>query len=145
MPPPNPHELWLLKLILMNDDLVPWVAAHVNPDWIHHGLVKDIIKRRLEADAQKTWSSVAEFLGGVESDSARNLVLDATMENRPILNPAGELAAVILKLRNLAIDREKAHLMFQLNQPEQSEAKKQEFMKKDTDLNSQKREPLRPL
>ena len=145
MPAPNPTELWLLKLVLMNDELVPWVATHVQPEWIQHGLVKEIILKRLASQFQNTWTNIAGFLGEFDSAPARDLITQETIEERTIPNPEQQIADVALKLRNAAIDRQMAALMFELNQPENNEEKMKECMRKQQELRSQKREPLKAL
>lgn len=145
MPAPNPTELWMLKLVLMNDDLVPWVAAHFQPDWIQHEVVKHIIMKRLAGEAQKTWTNVAGFLGEIDSAPARDLITQETIEERIIPNPAQQIADVAFKIRNAAIDRQMAALMFELNQPENSDDKKEDCMRKQQELRLQKREALKAL
>ena len=74
LPPPSIHEQWLMKILLLNDDSAEWVAAHLEPDWLPHPLVREVVTRRLAALAGGNWHGVATFLGGCESDTLRNLI-----------------------------------------------------------------------
>src|SRR6185369_3552064 len=47
--PPSTRESWLLKVILVHEDLVDWAAAHMDPVWIEHAQVREIVKQRIEA------------------------------------------------------------------------------------------------
>ncbi len=60
--PPAAPEAWLLKLVLLHDDLVEWAALHLDPQWIQHPLVSRIISARLEAHQTQSWTSLAAFL-----------------------------------------------------------------------------------
>src|SRR5208283_2553469 len=42
-PRPSTHEYWLLKLLLLHDDLIGWAAAYLDPDWVQHPLTKQIV------------------------------------------------------------------------------------------------------
>src|SRR5881394_3408077 len=35
-PPPSPQELWLLKLLLLDDELVNWACVHLDLNWVQH-------------------------------------------------------------------------------------------------------------
>src|ERR1019366_7551343 len=60
--PPSTHEYWLLKLLLRHDDLVDWAAAHLDPGWVQHPLVRQVVAQRLAAHANQSWISLAAFL-----------------------------------------------------------------------------------
>ena len=116
---PSTHEYWLLKLLLAHDDLVGWAAAHLDPGWVQHPLVRQIVAQRLAAQANQTWTSLAAFLDQCEDPEAcESLVTEATAEPRPIPNPSQQLADVALRLRNQFLDRQLAALMQRANQPE---------------------------
>jgi DNA primase len=46
-PRPSTQEFWLLKLLLLHDDLVAWTALHLDVNWISHPFVRPIVERRL--------------------------------------------------------------------------------------------------
>ena len=48
---PATTEYWLLKLILMHEETVEWLQAHLDLNWIQHALVRQIISQRFDAQA----------------------------------------------------------------------------------------------
>ena len=140
--PPSTHEYWLLKLLLVHDDLVPWAAAHLDPGWVQHSLAKQIVAQRLAAHANQTWTSLAAFLAECETPELRSLVTAATTEPRPIPNPSQQLADVALRLRNQFIDRQLAALMQRANQPECNEAERLDLLRQQQEIRQLKRQPI---
>jgi DNA primase len=140
--PPSPHEYWLLKLLLQHDYLVPWAAAHLDPGWVQHSLVRQIVSKRLAAHAKDTWSSLAALLDECDTPELRSLVTETTTEPRPLPNPAQQLADVTLRLRNQFIDRQFAVLMQRANQPEVSEAERNDLLRQQQELRCLKRQPI---
>ena len=136
------HEYWLLKLLLQHDDLVAWAAAHLDPGWVQHPLVRQIVSKRLAAHAKDTWSSLAAFLDECETPELRSLVTETTAEPRPIPNPAQQLSDVALRLRNQFIDRQFGVLMQRANQPEVSEAERNDLLRQQQELRRLKRQPI---
>jgi DNA primase len=139
---PTTHEYWLLKLLLRHDDLVEWAAGHIDPGWVQHSTVKQIVAQRLAAHAKQTWTSLAAFLEECDAPEMQSLVTEATAEPRAIPNPAQQLADVALRLRNQFIDRQLATLMQRTNQPECSEAERNELLRQQQQLRHLKRQPI---
>ena len=139
---PSTHEYWLLKLLLLHDDLVGWAAAHLDPGWVQHPLARQIVAQRLAAHANQTWTSLAAFLDECETPEMQSLVTEATAEPRPIPNPSQQLADVALRLRNQFIDRQLAALMQRANQPESSEAERLDLLRQQQELRRLKRQPI---
>jgi DNA primase len=140
--PPSTHEYWLLKLLLLHDDLVGWAATHVDPGWVQHSLVRQIVTQRLTAQANQTWTSLAAFLEQCDAPGMQSLVTQATTEPRPIPNPSQQLADVALRLRNQFIDRQLAALMQRANQPEAGEAERLDLLHQQQELRRLKRQPM---
>ena len=143
-PRPSPQEFWLLKLLLLNDNLAAWASLHLDVNWISHPLARQIVERRLAAQANETWKSPAAFLDECESPEMRSLVTEAVAEDRKIPNPETQLADVTLKLRNQFLDRQIAALRLKASQPEPSDAEKLEWLREQQNLREQKRTPLSP-
>jgi DNA primase len=139
--PSNP-EFWLLKLLLLHDDLVAWATAHLDPVWVQHLITRDIVARRLAAHANQTWTSLAAFLDECETPEMRSLITEATTEPRPIPNPAQQLPDIVLRLRNQAIDRQSAALMQRAHQPGATEAERQAVLQQQQELRQLKRQPI---
>jgi len=141
-PRPSTHEYWLLKLLLLHDDLAGWAAAHLDPGWVQHPLAKQIVAQRLEVHVNQTWTSLAAFLDGCATSEMRSLVTEATAEPRPIPNPSQQLADVALRLRNQFIARQLASLMQRASQPEASEAERLDLLRQQQELRQLRRQPI---
>ncbi len=139
---PSPQEYWLLKLLLRHDDLVDWAAAHLDPGWVQHGLVKEIVAQRLAAHATQKWTSLAAFLEECDSPEMQRLITEATTEARQIPNPAQQLTDVALRLRNQSIDRQLADSMQRANQPQCSEPERLDLLRQQDELRRLKRQPV---
>jgi hypothetical protein len=72
----------------------------------------------------------------------RSLVTETTAEPRPIPNPAQQLSDVALRLRNQFIDRQFGVLMQRANQPEVSEAERNDLLRQQQELRRLKRQPI---
>jgi DNA primase len=142
-PRPSTQEFWLLKLLLLHDDLVAWAALHLDVNWISHPLVRQIVEKRLAAQTHETWKNLAAFLDECESPEMRGLVTEAVAEDRKIPNPDQQLGDVVLKLRNQFLDRQIAASIQRASQPETSETDRMELLRQQQELRQQKRAPLK--
>jgi DNA primase len=148
IPPPSNHEYWLVKLLLMNEDLVDWAANYLEVNWVQHPVVKQVVDWRLKTHVDQSWTSLAAFLGQCEAPELQNLITEATMQERALPNPAQQLADVTLRLRNEFIDRQMAGLKHRVNQPETDETERLDLLRHQQALRQQKLQPLasvRPL
>jgi DNA primase len=139
---PTTHEFWLLKLSMMHEESIEWILAHLEPDWIQHREIQEIIRLRLSAHSGGSWEGVASFLTICPSVEMRSLVTEATMEQRPIPNPMQQLGDIVRRLRNQALDRRLATMTQRSNQPETGEAERLELLRQQEELRRLKREPL---
>ena len=135
---PSPIEFHLLKLLLLNDDLVRWAALHLDVNWIAHPQVRQLVDLRLAAQEHETWHSLAEFLDGCESAEQRSLVTEAVAEDRKIPNPETQLADVALKLRNQFLDRQIGALTQKISSPETADAEKIHWLQEQQELKQRK-------
>jgi DNA primase len=142
-PRPSTQEFWLLKLLLLHDDFVGWLALHLDVNWILHPLVRQIIEKRLTAQTNESWKSLAAFLDECESPEMRSLVTEAVAEDRKIPNPDQQLGDVVLKLRNQFLDRQIAASIQRASQPEMGEAGGVELLREQQTLRQQKRASLK--
>jgi DNA primase len=142
--PPGPQEYWLIKLLLANDELVPWAAAHLRPEWVQHPLARSIVEQRIEAHTRQIWTSLGAFVAELATPEMRNLVTEAVTEARPIPNPAQQLSDVALRLRNQTLDREIASLMLQANQPEATDEQRLGLIRRQGQIRAAKRLPIAP-
>ncbi|HXR04497.1 MAG TPA: CHC2 zinc finger domain-containing protein [Verrucomicrobiae bacterium] len=143
IPRPPAQEFWLLKLLLLHDELVSWAALHLDVNWISHPAASKIVEQRLAAQTKETWKSLAVFLDECETPEMRSLVTEAVAEDRKIPNPEQQLADVTLKLRNQFLDRQIAALTHKVSQPEIPPAEQNQLLHERETLREQKRAPLK--
>jgi DNA primase len=140
--PPSAQEGWLLKLVLLHDELADWAAAHLEPNWVQHPLARQIIAQRLTMHRDQTWNGLAPFLDTCAAPELQTLITGAAGLERQMPNPSQQLADLALRLRNQSIDRELAALMQRMNQPETTEAVRLELLLQQQHLRALKRQPL---
>ena len=145
-PPPGPsvHEEWLLKLLFLHEEFAGWMAANLQPEWLPHPLVREIVSRRLETHQKGSWQSLATFLDDWQAPEIQNLITEAATEQRPIPNPARQLADITLRLRNQFIDRQLQTLLQRANQPETESAARVQLLRQQQALRALKGQPLPP-
>jgi DNA primase len=114
---PSPQELWLLKLVLTNDEILPVAATHLDLGWIQHGLVRHILQLRLTPTEEGVYPSVATLMGLLPDDTSRRLAGEAAMDPRPLPNPSKTLTDLLTTMRNQGLDREIELLKRQLVDP----------------------------
>jgi DNA primase len=145
LPRPAAHEFHLLKLLLLHEELVEQGALHLDPHWVQHPLVRDIVLRRFEAQKNVAWHGLAAFLDECEALSARSLITEAATEERKIPNPELQLSDLILKLRNQYLDRQLAVQSQKMSQPGISDEERLRLMQDFQLMREQKRQPLAPI
>ncbi len=143
-PPPSPHEFWLLKLLLLDDELVDWTAAHLDLNWLQHPIVRRVISRRFAAHATHSWHGLGTLLDELEDDSAKSLVTEAVSEKREIQNRSQQVQDILLRLRNQSLDQQLAALTQRLNDPATSDAERLQILHQQNSLRQQKRLGLEP-
>jgi hypothetical protein len=145
LPRPAAHEFHLLKLLLLHEELAEPAAMHLNPDWVQHPLVREIVARRFAAQQNAAWRGLAAFLDECEAMSARSLITEAATEERKIPNPELQLSDLILKLRNQYLDRQLAAQSQKMSQPGLADEERLRLMRDFQLMREQKRQPLAPI
>lgn len=140
--PPPANEAWLLKFLFLNDEFAGWLALHLDAQWLKHSGVREIIRRRIQAQRDGTWQSPATFLGELEENDLRSLASAAMSDTRPIPNPEQQIADVVQRLRNTWIDQQIAQTTMRADRPELSDADRLALMRHAMDLRAKRREPL---
>jgi hypothetical protein len=135
----------LLKLLLLDDELLPWAVAHLDLNWVQHGAARQIVSRRLETQPDGQHPSVATLLSAIEDESARGLVTEAVAEQRAIPNRPQQLADVAKRLRDQHLDRQVAALKARMIQPDLPDAERGDLLKQQQTLRDLKGQPLAPL
>ncbi len=139
---PSITESWLLKVLLTQEDLVEWAAKYLDPAWIEHGLVRQLVEQRLAEYRKQTWTNLANFLAQCASPDAQALVTESATDDRPLPNPAQQLRDIAFKLRNQFFSRQIAVLMQQAGQPNVVEEQKLELLRQIQDLRLLRSKPM---
>jgi hypothetical protein len=139
---PSLQEFWLLKLLLIHDELAAWAVSRLDPLWISNFPARQIVERRLNAQKDGSWQNFAAFLDHSDSAEMRSLITEAATQDRAIPNPDKQLADVILKLRNQYLDRQIAALTQRTASPEISDAQRVDLLQARNKLREQKTSPL---
>ena len=142
---PGEKEYWLLKLLFHEDSDIAWVTDHLDPDWVRHSVVRQIVSARLAAHLNQTWHGVAAFLNELALPAAQDLLSEALSDPRPIPQPGQQLADVLLRLRNQKLDRDLAALTLRASQPGLAAELQLDLNRQMMELRQQKRQPLSPL
>ncbi|MHC1763881.1 MAG: DNA primase [Verrucomicrobiia bacterium] len=142
---PSAHETWLLKIVLLHDELVTWLAAHLDLAWLQHEGVREVVGLRRAADESQTWTGPASLLSQIGDDATRGFISELMAEARPVPNPAQQLQDIVLRLRNQSIDREMTALLQQANAPGIDETNHVQLLQRREALRMKKGQPLSPL
>lgn len=145
---PSQSESWLLRLLLENDDHVPWIGAHLEVEWLAHPMVREIADRRLAAEADGSWPGVASWLTQLEQPEWQSLLTEILADGRPIRD-----AEMILKgsrvrdgaikiLRDKHIDAQLVAVNQKLISPDLSEDDQRALLGQIESLRQLKRQPL---
>jgi DNA primase len=142
---PSQSEFWLLKLLLIHDDLVAWTAQHLDLTWVSHPLVRRVVEQRSGAQKNGSWTNLGAFLDSCDSEEMRSLVTEAATEDRKMPSPEKQLADVILKMRNQFLDRQIAAVTQRAGLPEIPDTERIELLRGQKKLREQKTAPLAPI
>lgn len=142
---PSAKEFWFLKCLFAEEVDIPWVQAHLDPQWIEHAEARQIVTDFLAAHRESRWNGAASFLSGLESDNARHLLTEALTDRRPIPNARQQLEDLVLWLRKQPMERQVARLTQLLSKPDLTDSQRTNFLEQLTALRLQKQSPLEPL
>lgn len=139
---PGTQEFWLLKLLLISEEAARVVAGRLQPEWIQHAAVREIVARRMALGESGQWVGFAAFLADFEAPEIASLLSEAVSDDRPIPNPEQQVLDVALRLRNQFIDRSLAALTQQASQPGLGQAEVVALLQQQKSLRELKRQPL---
>lgn len=141
-PPPPANEQWLLKLALLDAENAGWLALHLDPAWVTHPRVRELLQRRLEAQQADTWTGVSAWLGQLADPADVALVTGATVEARRVPHQRQQLADLVRELRNAWLSRRIAALSARLADPDFPEGEKPALLADLQRCQALKRVPL---
>lgn len=138
-PRPSNLEFWLLRLLFLEDRVDAEIAAQLNPAWIQHPGVRDLVTRRLLAVAEGRWHGVPGFLDGIEDPAARCLLTEALAEKRTLPEPERQLRDTVRSLRLHDLDRQIAALDRVVNDTSAAEGDREAAYRKKVELGQLRR------
>jgi DNA primase len=142
---PSAKEFWLLKCLFDAKADIAWLQAHLDPQWIEHPEVRQIVAAFLKAQPESRAAAATSILEGLESANARNLLTEALGEGRSIPNVQAQLEDLVLWLRNQPMERQLVRLTQLLAKPDLSNSQQLNFLEQITALHLQRQQPLEPL
>jgi DNA primase len=120
---PSAPELWLLKALLQTDDLVEWVGAHLELDWLVHATTRRIVEQRIEKMREDRWIGMAAWLEDLEDEQVRSFVTEILADERPatelekILKGEPGKKGIVELLRDKYVDRQLAAINQRMADP----------------------------
>lgn len=117
-PRPSHPELWLLKLALLHDEYLEWLAAHLDFHWLEHPDVRQILEARLHQREDGVWPAPADLLHDLSDPGTQNLLTEASTDPLKLSDPFKVLSETLIRLRNLYIDRQLTLIAGQMASPE---------------------------
>ena len=94
-----------MKLLLLDDELLPWAVARLDLNWVQHAAVRQIISLRLATQADGRHADVTALLAEITDGAARGLITEAVAEQRVVPNRPQQLADIAKRLRDQFLDR----------------------------------------
>ena len=137
-PRPPPLEEWLLRLLLLEEAAVEWVAQHLCPEWLQHEGVRRVVQVRLQLHREGHRPGVAGLIQALPEAPLQSLVSACAVEDRPLPQPAVQLRDVTLRLRNAYLDREIRERTRRMGQPDLPEPQRLGLLQEIQQLRAQK-------
>jgi DNA primase len=144
-PRPSQPEFWLLKLALLGDENLEWLAAHLDFHWIEHPDVRNILELRLTQNEDGSWPAPPDVLHQIEDAFAQSLITEAATEPRPIADPFSLMRDTLLRLRNLYIDRQNISIAGRMGNPALARDELTELLTRQRRLLAMRTQPLTPV
>ncbi len=144
---PATPEFWLLKLVIgdIEPSLAEWLFQHLDIEWVQHRAVKQALVFRLDHLAENRPFEISKLLGEIDHAAAGLITEAALAPPREIPNPQKQLADIVLRLRNLHIERQVLEIDHQLGGGSPGEAEQTALLETLQALHTTKRQPLSPL
>jgi DNA primase len=135
---PSASEAWLLKVLLMHQDVAGWAISHLDPAWIEHPLVKQAVTQLLQIHREQSWQSLAAFLADCPNPQLQQLITEVSTTDKPVPNPEIQLKDIATRLRNQFITRQIARIVQQLADPALDDEQRVSLLHQLQDLRGQK-------
>jgi DNA primase len=144
-PRPSQPEFWLLKLALLGDENLEFLAAHLDFHWLEHPDVRNILEMRLTQQADGSWPAPSDILHQIEDSFAQSLLTEAATEARNIPDPPRQIREALLRLRNVYIDKQTILAASQMGNPSITKVELAALLVRQGGLHALRTQPLTPI
>lgn len=149
---PNPSELWLLKFVFHDEQQLEWIAGHLDPEWIVHSGVREIISQRLRSHHEGTWKGSGGFIEAINDPGAKALLAEMLCDPRPLKRTEENIkgggmatSGLVERIRNAFLDRQIALKTAQASVPGLTDEERGRILGESLLLKRLRREPLKPI
>lgn len=139
---PNPLEYWLLRIVFTHEECVPWLEENLRMEWIQNATARELVRRRLQAWKEGTWTSLPGFLESLESPDLAGLLTEISAQDKAIDTPGTQLLDIATRLRNQFLDVELWALKNRAGQQQLSDEDRVQILQEQQRLRAAKKEEL---
>jgi DNA primase len=151
--PVPPTERWLLRFMLTNDELLPWIVERLDLRWLRHATAKSIAEFCINAIHSGSWNGATGLLDNSD-DETRRLITEIVTEPINLVDPEKKLKGdpdhsdkrgILERLRDEFIDDEMTALRQRASLPETGDDERVALLRKREELRASKRQPITVL
>jgi DNA primase len=145
-PRPTQHEMWLLRVLLENNDHVDWVSEHLDGAWLPTPSAREIVSARLGMGGD--WPGAAAWLSQPENTRWQSLVTEILADSRPIpdarslVQGSATREGIVKILRDKYISQRMTELNMKLAAPDMPESAFASLQAEIQTLRQLKQQPL---
>jgi DNA primase len=143
-PRPSEIEFWLLRVVLLDENLVEWTLGHLDLAWVEHPVVRRVLEARFRAFEHAEDLSVTALLTALDDPAASELITEAVAMTGPLDERFRILMDTVRRVRDRWLDREIAELTRRVSNPATPPAERGAALQRQMELRRAKAEPLKP-
>lgn len=141
---PSEVEFWLLRVVLLNEDLMDWALGHLDLGWIEHPVVKRVLAAWFAAGETGGAPDVRNLLDGMNDPEATSLVTEVVTAPGAVEEAARILMDAVRKMRDRTLDRELTELTRRIADASTPGEERLAALRRQMELRKEKAAPLRP-
>lgn len=141
---PSEVEFWLLRVVLLNEDLMDWALGHLDLGWIEHPVVKRVLAAWFVAGETGGAPDVRNLLDAMNDPEATSLVTEVVTAPGAVEEAARILMDAVRKMRDRTLDRELTELTRRIADPSTPGEERLAALRRQMELRKEKAAPLRP-
>lgn len=141
---PSEIEFWLLRVVLLDEDLVEWTLGHLDLAWVEHPVVRRVLEAWFQAFERGAQTSVASLVTALDDPAAAELITEAVTLAGPLEERFRILMDTVRRVRDRWLDREIAELTRRVSHPATPPAERAAALQRQMELRRLKSTPLQP-